>query len=256
MESGLNDGICVPILLVFLSLAEGEVARGGTVGLALRLVAEELGLGILVGCALAWTGAHAIRACATRGWITQAWSQIPVIALAFACYAVAEVLGGSGFIGCFVGGMLFDRLTPEHKSALLLAAEGVGGALALVTWVVFGAGIAAIGLQAPSWSAVVYAVACLTIVRMLPVFLSLTGLGMGAASKLFVGWFGPRGLASIVFVVIVLDAELPGSRTMATVVAITVCLSIVAHGLSALPLSRAFARSTEPGSISPTTEPG
>jgi NhaP-type Na+/H+ or K+/H+ antiporter len=153
-----------------------------------------------------------------------------------ACFAVAQLLGGSGFIACFAGGLLFGSLEEHHKERLLLAAEGTGDTLALITWVVFGAAVIGQSVGSFSWDVLLYALLSLTVVRMLPVFLTLAAMNIRADEKLFMGWFGPRGLASIVFALIVLNEHLPGGGTIAMTVVCTIVLSVVAHGLSANPL--------------------
>ena len=235
VESGLNDGICVPILFVFLGCCQaGGVEQ--QLGATLLLVLQEIGVGLAVGVALALIGAHLVRVCSVKGRMNESWEQLPVIALSLLCFAVAQALGGSGFIACFAGGFLFGVLIRSHKKPLLLAAEGTGDTLALITWVVFGAAVVGQTLMHLSWNVVLYAVLSLTVVRMVPVFVCLTGLKLGVAEKLFMGWFGPRGLASVVFAVIVLNKELPGCGPIGITVACTIILSIVAHGISANPL--------------------
>jgi NhaP-type Na+/H+ or K+/H+ antiporter len=246
VESGLNDGICVPILFVFLALAVGVSGEGGTTGLALRLVAEELGIGLVVGVGLAVLGTFFFRQFASRGWIAAPWTELPVIALAFTCFGVAQSTGGSGFIACFVGGLTYGAMAKLHKEEFLRAAEGIGDGLALVTWVIFGSAVVGQSLGHFTWPVLVYAVLSLTVVRMLPVFLSVTGLGLRVNDKLFLGWFGPRGLASIVFGVIVLNKSLPGGDTLSAVVVCTVVLSILGHGLSANPLAAAYGARSKP----------
>lgn len=240
VESGLNDGICVPILFVFLALATGSAGEGSTTGLALKLVAEEIGIGVLVGAGLTVLGVWLLKQCAGRGWITESWRQLPVIVLAVSCFAVAQVLGGSGFIAAFTGGLLFGAIAKEHKPKLLLAAEGTGDTLALLTWVVFGAAVIGHSIDQISWQVVLYSLLSLTLVRMLPVFLVLAGMNLRTDEKLFMGWFGPRGLASIVFAVIVLNEHLPGGETIALTAVCTIVLSVVLHGLSANPLVAAL----------------
>ena len=127
----------------------------------------------------------------------------------------------------------------EH--ALLLAADGTGDTLALITWVVFGAAVVGQAIGSFSWDVVLYALLSLTVVRMLPVFLVLAGMKLRTDEKLFMGWFGPRGLASIVFAVIVLNEHLPGGGTITMTVVCTIMLSVIAHGLSANPLVAALA---------------
>jgi NhaP-type Na+/H+ or K+/H+ antiporter len=236
VESGLNDGICVPILFVFLALTAATGAETSTPVLALKLVAEEIGIGVAVGVGLTVLGSRMLKVFAARGWITETWQQLPVPALAVACFALAQWLGGSGFIAAFAGGLLFGGLAKHHKPRLLLAAEGTGDTLALITWVVFGAAVVGQSVGSFSWDVVLYAVLSLTVVRMLPVFLVLAGMQLRTDEKLFMGWFGPRGLASIVFAVIVLNEHLSGGGTITMTVVCTIMLSIVAHGLSANPL--------------------
>ncbi len=238
VESGLNDGICVPILFVFLALASSHAGgtEGSTQSLALKLVAEEIGIGFAVGALLALVGSGLIKQCAERGWITKTWQQLPVVVLSVSCFATAQLLGGSGFIAAFVGGLLFGAITKKHKSRLLLAAEGTGDTLALLTWVAFGAAVIGQWIHSFSWEIVFYALLSLTVVRMLPVFVTLAGMNLRTDEKLFMGWFGPRGLASIVFGILVLNEHLPGATTISMTVAFTIALSIVAHGLSANPL--------------------
>lgn len=240
VESGLNDGICVPILFTFLALAVGTEENAG--GLAVRLVAEEIGIGVAVGLALTFVGVRFLALCSKQGWITETWSQLPVASLALCCFAVAQWLGGSGFIAAFAGGLLGGALGGHHKHRLLLAAEGTGSTLALITWVLFGAAVVGQSLGQLGWQVIVFSLLSLTLIRMLPVYLSLRGLPMGAEPKLFIGWFGPRGLASVVFLIIVINADLPGGQTLASVVVCTVVLSILLHGVSANPLVQAFAQ--------------
>jgi len=240
VESGLNDGICVPILFLFLALATESNAQASTTALALTLVAQQIGIGIAVGIGLTLMGAWLLKRSTERGWISESWRQLPVVALSLACFAVAQQLGGSGFIACFSGGLLFGGIASQQKEVFLLAAEGTGDTLALITWVVFGAAVVGQAIGQFSWQVVLYAVLSLTIVRMLPVFLSLAGMKLRTDEKLFMGWFGPRGLASIVFAVIVLEAHLPNGGTITMTVVCTIVLSIVGHGLSANPLVAAL----------------
>jgi NhaP-type Na+/H+ or K+/H+ antiporter len=238
-ESGLNDGLCVPILFVFIALSLGSVEGSGTMH-ALLLVVQELGIGLVVGLGLTAVGAKAFRWCMEKGWVTEIWIQVIVVALAIACFTVAQSFHGSGYIAAFVGGLLFGYIAKEATHKLVLAAEGVGETLALMTWFVFGAGVIGQSFQSFTWEMVLYAFLSLTVIRMLPIFLSLSGTGEGCASKLFLGWFGPRGLASIVFAIIVLNREVPNAKFMAMVVVLTVFSSLVVHGISANPLSAAI----------------
>ena len=241
IESGLNDGLCVPFLLVFIALAEGS-ASGEGVSLALTLVAEEIGIGLAVGLGLTALAGWLIRMCWRRGWVNEIWVQITLVGLAFACFAIADSLHGSGYIAAFCGGLLFGFTAKESKHKLVFPAEGISETLALLTWVVFGVNVVGQSIDSFTWEVLVYALISLTLVRMLPIFLSLTGTGESTPSKLFLGWFGPRGLASIVFAIIVIDANLPGSKLIAMVVVCTVFFSLIAHGISANPLAKWISR--------------
>jgi NhaP-type Na+/H+ or K+/H+ antiporter len=238
IESGLNDGLCVPILFVFIALALGSGAEGGSTTLALKLVIQELGIGLAVGLGLTAIGTWALRWCHAQGWVTEIWKQVTVVALAIACFTVAQSLHGSGYIAAFTGGLLFGFAAKDATHRLVLAAEGTGETLALITWMLFGAVVIGQSVQYFTWQMLVYALLSLTVIRMLPVFLSLAGTGESTASKLFLGWFGPRGLASIVFAIIVLNEGVPGGKFIAMVVVLTVFFSLVAHGVSANPLAK------------------
>jgi NhaP-type Na+/H+ or K+/H+ antiporter len=234
-------GVFEIALIAFLALATGSAAEDSTTMLALKLVAEEIGIGLAVGLGLTWFGSRLLEFCAARGWVSETWRQLPVVALAVVCFAVAQSVGGSGFIACFAGGMLFGWIAKENRHKLLVAAEGTGDTLALITWVIFGAAVIGQSSGVFSWDAVIYALLSVTVIRMLPVFLVLTGTGLRVDEKLFMGWFGPRGLASIVFGVIVLNESLPGGTTITMTAVFTILFSVIGHGLSANPLSSALA---------------
>jgi NhaP-type Na+/H+ or K+/H+ antiporter len=246
LESGLNDGICVPIVVILLGLAIGTQVEGGTLGHVVWVVVEEIGIGALTGLALTWLMIRMLRFAERQGWIGQNWVEIPIVALAAACFAAAQAAGGSGFIACFVGGLLLSGLGKHHKEELLReeellrGAEQMGEALALLTWVVFGGIVVARMIDRVTWPALLYAVLSLTVMRMLPVFLCLIGTRTSTTDKLFIGWFGPRGLATIVFAILVLDAKLPGNDTIMLAAGWTVLLSVMAHGVTANPLVKAI----------------
>ena len=237
-ESGLNDGICVPIFLAFLAFATNAAGESGFTEIAIHLIVEEVGIGALVGLAIAAFGAFAIKVREGHEAISPTWRQLLVPALALACFTTAQALGGSGFIAAFVGGLLFGSLTREKTHGYLLAAEGTGDAVALLTWVVFGATVVVRVAENATWEMFLYAFLSLTLVRMLPVWLVLRGTGLRLDEVLFMGWFGPRGLASIVFAIMAIEAEIPGADVIAVTVACAILLSVLGHGLSAKPLAR------------------
>ena len=246
VESGLNDGICVPVLLLFLALALDQAGDAGPLPLAAKLVVEEIGIGLAVGLVLTFFAVHLLKFAWRERWLTQTWIQIPIVALALSCFALAQFLGGSGFIAAFSGGLLMafmdTRVSGKVKERFLLASEGTGDALALITWVIFGSAVVGQAVGHFSWEILLYSFLSLTVIRMLPVFLCLAGSGIDTEGKLFIGWFGPRGLASIVFTVMVVNSGLPESGALVMTVACTIMLSIVGHGITANPLARAYGR--------------
>jgi NhaP-type Na+/H+ or K+/H+ antiporter len=241
VESGLNDGICVPVVVILLGLAIGTQIEGDTASHVARTVAEAIGIGVAVGAVLPVAAALLLRWSKARDWISPGWSEVPAVALAGACFAVAQELGGSGFIACFAGGLIFGRLVRQDKHAVLRGAENTGETLALLTWALFGSLVVGQLFGKLTLPVIAYGVLSLTLIRMLPVFLCLIGTRVATADRLFIGWFGPRGLASIVFAIMVFDADLPGHTTLMPTVAFTVLLSVIAHGISANPLARAIA---------------
>jgi sodium/hydrogen antiporter len=246
LESGLNDGICVPIVLILLDLVVGTEIENRSLGHAVTVIIEEIGIGLTTGLVMTGVAVAILRPTTQRGWTSAHWLHVPVVALAALCFASTQALGGSGFIACFVGGLLFGYLNDRPKE-LLGGAASTGEILAMLTWVVFGGPLLAQLLDRMTWSMLIYAVLSLTVIRMVPVFLSLAGSGMDLGGKLFIGWFGPRGLASIVFGVIVFDAGVPGRETIAMTVVCTVLLSIILHGATANPLITALYRSAGKG---------
>ena len=246
VESGLNDGICVPVLLLFLALALDTAGDGGPLPLAAKLVVEEIGIGLAVGLVLTFFAIRLLRFAREKQWLTQTWIQIPIVALALSCFALAQYLGGSGFIAAFSGGLLMAfmdmHLPRKVKEEFLLASEGTGDTLALITWVIFGSAVVGQAVASFSWMILLYSILSLTVIRMLPVFLCLAGSGIDTEGKLFIGWFGPRGLASIVFAVMVANSGLPDSGPLAMTVVCTIMLSILAHGITANPWARAYGK--------------
>ncbi len=241
VESGLNDGICVPLLLIVLATAEAE-SHVESSHHALTIVLEEIGYGIAGGVVAGLLAAVAVRIGRRHALISGPWLQVIPVAGAALAYGVAAALGGSGFIAAFLAGMLFGRLVRESDEASRFNEE-LGSLLDGLTFLAFGAILLGPALAHLDWRIVVYALLSLTVVRMLPVAVSLLGTGARLNTSLFLGWFGPRGLASIVFAVIVVDeSHLPHVQTILLTTYVTVGLSVLAHGASAAPLADRYAR--------------
>jgi sodium/hydrogen antiporter len=232
VESGLNDGVCVPLLIIFLTIAQAEEGIGHVE--PLRVVTEEIGFGAVGGVAAGALGAWVLRTFGGRGWMEGTWRQIDAVATPLLAYTLAAALGGSGFIAAFVAGIVFRIVAADRAKEATFLAEQTGELLNAVTFLLFGAVLLGPALGELEWPIAAYALASLTVVRMLPVALAMVGAGMRRVTVGFLGWFGPRGLASIVFVLILLEeTHLPERSLMLTVVTWTVALSVYAHGLTA-----------------------
>jgi NhaP-type Na+/H+ or K+/H+ antiporter len=242
VDSGLNDGICVPLLFIVLIIAEADAGDFGAAH-AVRLVLEEIGWGIAGGAAAGAVTAAAVRVGIRRGLIKPAWLQIVPLAGAALSYGLASPLGGSGFIAALVAGMTFGAVyQPRRGGEVTFLTEELGELLNAVTLIVFGAVLLSPALGNLTWQIALYAAASLTVIRMLPVALALLGTRARPPTVAFLGWFGPRGLASIVFAAIVVQkAKLPHATTILVTTYVTVGLSVLAHGATAAPLARRYA---------------
>ena len=235
VESGLNDGLCVPLLLIALAFASAE---GGGDTEPVRLVLEEIGFGVVGGLVAGVTGALAVRIGRKRGWTAVAWAPLIPLAATGIAYGLATVLHGSGLIAAFTGGLAFGTMASAEEERTAEMIETVGDGFSAATFLVFGAAIVPVMLEGMGWGPLLFAVLALTVARMVPVALALLGTGARPPTVAFVGWFGPRGLASIVFAVLIFQAEeLPNLQLVLATISLTVILSVYAHGVTALPLT-------------------
>ena len=218
---------------------------------------EEIGYGILGGVAAGLAVAAVVAVGSRRDLISGSWLQVIPIAGAGLAYGLAVALGGSGFIAAFLAGAIFGAVLPHQSEEASRLNEEVGGLLGGVTFLIFGAVLLGPALKHVSWQIALYAVLSLTLVRMLPVAISMIGSGARWETVGFLGWFGPRGLASIVFAVLsVQEANLKGAQTILLTAYLTVGLSVIAHGITAAPLARRYARwyATHPPDRRPAME--
>ncbi len=254
VESGLNDGLATPLVTFFVAGAVAEAGSLPDVSPGSALI--ELAGGLVVGVAVGVAGGWLLRVAQDRSWTSRAAGGIVVPALALFSYAAALELGGNGFVAAFVGGLAFGS-TQRDPAEVGELGERLGELLGLVVWLLVGTLVVDV-LADVTWEMVVFAVLALTVLRMAPVALALTGTGLSGVTVAFVGWFGPRGLASIVFALIALDA-LPAAEGSAVIsmVMLTVVLSVVVHGLTAGPLARRYgARAGQLGDGQPEHLPG
>jgi len=242
VESGLNDGICVPLLFAAVAVAdvESDISEGRG---AATLLLEEIGFGVVGGVVGGLLVAAIVVHAGRRNLIDGAWRQVIPAAGAVLAYGTASALGGSGFIAAFVAGMTFRLALRRDPGDINELSEQVGNVLNGATFVLFGAVLLGPALDELSWELVLYAVMSLTVVRMVPVAIAMLGSHARSPTVAFLGWFGPRGLASIVFAVIVIEeSNLPHEHLLVLAVYLTVGLSVLAHGLTAAPLAGRYAR--------------
>ena len=241
VESGLNDGIAAPFVTLFLTLVTAEETHA--VHWAVE-AAKEIGVAVVVAVLVGVAGGWVIDRARRRGWTTPVATELAVLALALLSYAGSVSFGGNGFVAAFVAGIVFGATTRGALAERTEFTETAAMFGSFVVWALFGAGLAgpvlAAGLHVEP---LVYALLSLTVIRMVPVALALFGTGLRRDTVLFMGWFGPRGLASVVFTLFAFSS-LPEhglhAVTILEVATYTILLSVVAHGLSAAPLSKVY----------------
>ncbi len=246
IESGLNDGIATPFVLLFLAFAAATEEQAQAAGGWLRMALSEIALAVVIGAAIGLVGGWLLRQAAQRGWATDGSKQIAILGLALAAYFGSVTLGGNGFIAAFVGGIAFRAATRDQLMQPTEFTETFGTFLSLLVWSIFGAVlVTTLFSHSFDWRPLVYAVISLTVVRMAPVALAMLGAGLRRDTVAIMGWFGPRGLASVVFTLLALEDFQSAGRPVDTLVLAatwTILLSVMLHGLTAAPLSSWYAR--------------
>ena len=235
VESGLNDGIATPVVLVAVAGAASTASIGPGEAVA------ELALGVLIGAVVGGAGGFVVKAARRRGWAEGDFAGSAVLALAVCAYACSLALHGNGFIAAFVGGIAFGAIGGRRGERLVPFVEETGALVSLLVWLAFGAIAVVPALTGLTWQTVLYAAASLTLVRMVPVAVALAGARLGGTAVALIGWFGPRGLASVVFALLALeDLGQHAAGHAVSVIGLTVLLSVIVHGATADPLARRY----------------
>ncbi|MER7970963.1 cation:proton antiporter [Streptomyces sp. NPDC096080] len=251
VESGLNDGVATPFVVLALAGIAAEASGAGHEGPAGALL--DLLIGLAYGTALGLVTGRLLHAALRRGWAAEDFAGAAVLALALFSYTSAVLLGGNGFVAAFMCGLAFGAAHRRGAPRWQLSfAEQSAAVLSLLVWLLFGAVVLPEGFRHLSWQAVLYAVLSLTAVRMVPVLVALLGSGLDRGTALFVGWFGPRGLASVIFALLAVEELAPdAAREVVPVVVCTVLLSVVAHGLTSGPLAERYGKRRGGGTAGP-----
>ena len=247
VESGLNDGIVTPIVVLMIALVAGEEAPGHTDAPG---PLKAIGVALVVAVVLGVVGGALVGYAKQRGLTTPISEQLAVVTLAPLSYLVAVQLGGNGFVAAFVAGLCFGSASRHTLHDATEFTETVAMFLSFLVWAFFGAALVGpLVLRSWHWTSVAYALLSLPVVRMLPVALSMIGTRFALRTTLFLGWFGPRGLASVVFLLLAAEEVRITQLTdpLVEVVVWTIALSVALHGLSAAPLAHAYGRATAQG---------
>jgi NhaP-type Na+/H+ or K+/H+ antiporter len=240
VESGLNDGIALPAVLLFAALAGAE-HDSAEASDWVRFGLLQVTLGPLAGVIIGYIGARLLDTASERGWANTSFQGIGILSLAILTYVAAELVGGNGFIAAFIGGMVFGNTIRHPCTFLFEFMETEGQLLMLITFLIFGAVLLpeAIAHFEPVY--LLYALASLTVIRIVPILISLIGAGLRLPTQLFLGWFGPRGLASILFVLLILEgSEVEHRDELLSITVVTVALSVLLHGITAAPFARVY----------------
>jgi NhaP-type Na+/H+ or K+/H+ antiporter len=241
IESGLNDGIALPFLLLAIAMADSEVLFHNPFEFLLSVLVQ-IALGIAAGLAVGYVGTRFIQWGRSSGWMSRIYQKLSALALILLAYGLAELIGGNGFIAAFCFGLASTNFAGNEESEDLFEyAETEVTIFMLLTFLLFGAVMLPPAIEAINPEIVLYVVLSLTLVRMVSVAISMVGEKVRPVTTLFLGWFGPRGIASILYIFIVLESEnLPGLELIYSVAMITVLFSIYAHGITASPLSNRY----------------
>lgn len=237
IESGLNDGLALPVLFIAIGLIESEAGR--SVSSSVLLVVSLVGIGVAGGALLGLAGAWVISRATEHGWMDELHQKIAAVALALGTFAAVEVLGGSGFVAAFVAGAVLGARVRPKCEYLYDFADTEGRALVLIAFVFLGAGpIYQLIREGVPWQAWVVSLVALFVVRPLAIAVSLIGEKLLLSTVLFFGWFGPRGLATAVFLLVAFEEMTDISPLVADITFLTVALSVLLHGVSAMPASQ------------------
>ena len=237
VESGLNDGMALPFFTIALAAAAESADPAGTG--AVEILVRALVFSTVVGAAAGFGAGWLLARAQARGWVDAGWARIAVVAVAIGAYGLALVIDGSGFISAWVAGLAFGAALRMRGGEVEAErgggfAEDLGGLFVALSYLGFGAVLLGPVLEHLDWRPVAYAVLSLTAIRVLPVALSLRGTGLRRPTVLYVGWFGPRGLASVVFGLIALEEAVPGIAVVGETIAATVALSVLLHGVTSV----------------------
>jgi sodium/hydrogen antiporter len=241
VESGLNDGIALPPILICIAILSNEPGEEVNTMYWMGFVLKQFIYGPLIGGLMGWLGGKLVELSSKRGWMNHTFQQLASIALAILSYSLAEMVHGNGFMAAYFAGMLLGTHSVAIRERIRHFGEAESQAMVLFIFLLFGMILVPISFPWWDWRALVYALLSLTVIRIIPVVISLRGTELTKQTKWFIGWFGPRGIASVLYLLMmVLKLGTEGYERIISVISLTVLLSIFLHGITAVPLAKIF----------------
>ena len=243
VESGLNDGIALPPILACMAILAAAEGGHTDAGYWMVYALKQMAYGPVAGTLVGWFGGRLVEKASQKGWMNPTFQRLVSMSLSVMCYALAEALHGNGFIAAFFGGLMLGTRTRDVRERIQNFGEAEGQYLMLFVFLIFGMVMVPTAVPHWNWNALWYALLSLTVIRMLPVAISLLGSGIKCGSVAFIGWFGPRGIASVLYSLMVVgQLGIKGYERAVSVIILTVLISVFAHGLSAVPLSALYGK--------------
>jgi NhaP-type Na+/H+ or K+/H+ antiporter len=243
VESGLNDGIALPPILICVAALSMTDSHGTGFSYWSLFTLKQFIYGPIIGGLVGFVGGKLVEKASNRGWMNATFQRLTSICLAILAYSLAETVHGNGFIAAYFAGLLLGTTNHEIRERIHEFGEAESQALQLFVFLLFGLILVPFAYPLWTWQMWIYAILSLTVIRILPVVISLSGFGLSKGDKFFIGWFGPRGIASILYLLmVVIELRMEGLRTMVAVIVLTVLLSIYLHGISANPLTKLYIR--------------
>jgi len=243
VESGLNDGVVFPILLTVLAMivSNSDTAQSGW----MTYIAQQVIIGAVAGGFVGWAGANIMMKAIKRGWMEKQYSNLAPVALAIFSFYFAEYFGGNGYISAFFSGLFLGNTSEYLREHIENFVESEGELLVMISFLIFGLVFIPITIEYWSFKALGFAILSLTVLRMLPVIIGFGFFKIDLSTRLFYGWFGPRGIASILYILVAVGhiGGIQGHEEIYSVASLTIFLSIFLHGLSAQPLAIFYAKS-------------
>jgi NhaP-type Na+/H+ or K+/H+ antiporter len=244
-ESGINDGLVLPPILICIAALGAGASDSRDLAYWIDFTTSQLIMGPLIGAGVGWIGGLLVDRAAAKRFMNATFQRLAAGSLAVLAWALAEQFGGNGYIAAFAGGLFLGIRTHAVRERVQEYAEAEGQLLTLFVFLIFGMLMVPAAVPHWTWQAWVYALLSLTLIRMVPVGLSLLGSTLRRGERAFIGWFGPRGIASVLYLeMVILDLGLAGLETVLAVAVLTILLSVILHGISAVPLSAVLAGAT------------